>query len=1325
MKMNKLKTFFIGQIIFGLIFGQNFIVFAKNTIDFDLKMNQEVNKETHGIDVISEEEKCSEKNILVRFTKAQDYKRHDDIMKQFEAKRIRKYKVVEGLELWELQSRKYAPIEVIKKLNEIKDIKYAERDCYSYLTETIPDDTYFENQWALKNTGQEGGVVDADIDATDAWDITTGSSSIIVAVSDTGVYPHEDLVDNLWTNLNEIPDNGLDDDNNGYIDDVHGYSWISGYDELDGTSHGTGVAGIIGAKGNNQTGVSGINWDVSLMSLKIVHGGGISLSNEIASIEYAILMNANIINASWGGGSFYQSLYDVIVAADEAGILFVAAAGNDYIDNDTNYRFYPASYELPNIIAVAATQRTDNLASYSNYGEHSVHLGAPSGTLTTTNSQSGIASFGGTSAAAPHVTGAAALIWSHFPEATHYEIKDLILKTTELNDSLIGKTITAGRLNVFNALNGLPDVTYLPKAFYKDISYFPIPENLDIDNNSNENLTWSILSAPEWLEFSETEGDIISGETHPLEITFNRGNLEEGDYVDVLLIETNLNGIMDIIEISVEMNVDLTPPNIIYVDASAIGNNDGSSWEDAFIYLRDATNLALGWSKMIWVAEGTYYPDETSQNPDGTGSIWARFYARCGGLFGGFSSNDLSHRDWINNETILSGDIGIVGNNSDNSIAVVWPSCISHYPTDPVIDGFTITKGSALNGRTGGGIYNGNATFTVKNTLITGNEATYGGGIYNGGGIYGTANQTLINVTITGNEATYGGGIYNDTASSTLINVTMAGNEATYGGGIYNEYSNSTITNSIFWDNVGNNNVDIDSSSFITYSNIEGGHEGEGNIDSDPMFVDPDDGDFHLQIGSPSIDSGDNNALNLPTIDFEGDNRIINGIVDMGVDEFYFSIPDIIANDDNVETDFNQGVLIPVLENDLGFELEITNVASSSFGTVTILDNDIYYEPNNDFSGLDTFSYTIIDSYGNNDTANVEVQVNPSLCGTIIDSNFILESDMSCSSTALIAGVDDITIDCNGHSIIGNSNGDNTGIEINQLNNVTVQNCHISGFEKGIYLDKGGSHQIGNNELFNNYSGIWLAHYSSSPGSQYNNIYNNYIHDNNEYGIYVGGGNGNNTIDYNEISNNNGGGAGAGIRLDWSNNNIISDNDIINNNAYGIAINQSHYNDVSFNTILENREEGIFIKAGDHNNIMNNIISDNECNGIWLKGYQHNSFDGVAEDNFINQNIISNNGNDCWYTEEYGLYSFGLKVNEYTLNNQIYWNDFIDNAIIASSTNQVEDLGLGNIWNISQGNYWSDHICIDDLAPFGVCENPYIFNNNSDLYPLLEAVIDN
>ncbi|MGD8500909.1 MAG: S8 family peptidase, partial [Phycisphaerales bacterium] len=258
-------------------------------------------------------------------------------------------------------------VDAVVQFNQSANVLYAEPD-YSYKLLLTPNDPNFPDLWGLDNTGQTGGTDDADIDAPEAWDLHTGDPDIIVAVTDTGIdYTHPDLAANMWVNTAETPLNGLDDDGNGYVDDIYGYDFAgasavnsndSDSDPIDSHFHGTHVAGIIGAVADNNEGVVGVCWNVKLMALKIlpddylepIVAPEVFASDAVEAIRYAVDNGARVINASWGGDFYSQALYDAIEDAGNAGVLFAAAAGNDWGNNNDVNPVYPASFDLDNII---------------------------------------------------------------------------------------------------------------------------------------------------------------------------------------------------------------------------------------------------------------------------------------------------------------------------------------------------------------------------------------------------------------------------------------------------------------------------------------------------------------------------------------------------------------------------------------------------------------------------------------------------------------------------------------------------------------------------------------------------------------------------------------------------------------------------------------------------------------------------------------------------------------------------------------------------------------------------------------------------------------
>ena len=351
--------------------------------------------------------------------------------------------------------------EAIAQFENNPAVEYIEPN-YLYFAETIPNDPDFPNLWGMHNTGQTGGTVDADIDAPEAWNEFTGTANVLVAVIDSGVdYTHPDLAANAWTNPGEIAGNGIDDDGNGFIDDIHGWDFYNNdNDPMDDNGHGTHCSGTIGGVGNNALGVAGVNWNVKIMGLKFLSssGGGTS-AGAIACIEYATMMGVDLSSNSWGGGSFSIALEEAIADAYAADILFVAAAGNSGSNNDVSPH-YPSSYTTGNIVSVGATDHNDNIVNTgiwaSSYGLTSVDIGAPGLDIYSTITGGGYAYKSGTSMATPHVSGVLALVRGQFPGITADASKALIFNSVDVLPQLAGLWVTGGRLNAAMALSG-PD----------------------------------------------------------------------------------------------------------------------------------------------------------------------------------------------------------------------------------------------------------------------------------------------------------------------------------------------------------------------------------------------------------------------------------------------------------------------------------------------------------------------------------------------------------------------------------------------------------------------------------------------------------------------------------------------------------------------------------------------------------------------------------------------------------------------------------------------------------------------------------------------------
>ncbi len=392
--------------------------------------------------------------ILVKYKTGRTNAAQRDTIRSRYGMKTQRHLTLTDTYVYQLSSSSDKP-RVLRELNKNPEVAYAEPDYLLSLYDTVPNDTSFTSLWGMNNTGQTGGTADADIDAVEAWDYTTGGNDVIVAVIDTGVdYNHPDLAANMWTNPGETPGDNIDNDGNGYIDDVYGVNAITnGGDPLDDHNHGTHCSGTIGGVGNNGVGVAGVCWTVKIMACKFLSSSGSGYtSNAIECVQYAVDNGAHIMSNSWGGGGFSQGLFDAITAAKNAGILFVAAAGNSGSNNDVSPH-YPSSYDVDNVLAVAATDHNDNKASFSCYGATSVDIGAPGVSIYSTTRNNSYASYSGTSMATPHVAGLAALIKSLDPALTWSELKDTMMQTVDPLPALDGKVISGGRINAFSAIS--------------------------------------------------------------------------------------------------------------------------------------------------------------------------------------------------------------------------------------------------------------------------------------------------------------------------------------------------------------------------------------------------------------------------------------------------------------------------------------------------------------------------------------------------------------------------------------------------------------------------------------------------------------------------------------------------------------------------------------------------------------------------------------------------------------------------------------------------------------------------------------------------------
>jgi len=898
----------------------------------------------------------------------------------------REYKIVPGLSLVKLPPGLTVE-DALKTYNATDEILYAEPDYEIPLLSTFPNDSRFDELWGMHNTGQTGGTDDADIDAPEAWDIIHDACDIIVAVIDTGVdYTHPDLAANIWINEAELNgESGVDDDENGYVDDIRGWDFYDDdNDPMDYRGHGTHCAGTIGAIGNNSEGVVGVCWNVKLMAVHISHyateGWVTFASNAAEGIEYAVENGAKVLSNSWGGPTHVQALKDAIDGADANGVIFVAAVGNDYGNNNDSNPVYPCSYDCNNIISVMATDHTDEVAYYSNYGPTSVDIGAPGGEtnysedegILSTIPYEGYAFYQGTSMAAPHVAGACALVWAARPNFTYLQVKDAIMQSADPLASLDGLCVSGGRLNLYNAVKykaPFPDLILEKDDDVGDSNCVGpgdyITYTISYDANGTDVNDVNIVDhLPEQVYFSSApDGGIYDLIFHT--VTWELGDLDFDDSGSVTLTVkvsklaepnstiTNLCEIEDednyyYISAAVDTKVCCWKTDIIYVDADRwAGSDTGMSWDNAYLNLQDALKAARDCGcNEIWVAEGTYYT-----HTDTDEAYYDIAFELVNGIpvYGGFGGNETSRgsRNRLTNETILEGDINGDGDSETNYIIKAVD-----VNEATILDGFTLRKGyyAAIQIDGGSPIIKHNkvsenfskgiecieqSSPDITNCQIQGNIGDiYKAGIYcedsdaniacciikdNGGhGIKCSNSDANITLCLIGGNTN--NGIYGKDMSDTSAIVMKNNWIYKNGGSGINLYCGEEEIDSVIQNNtiVDNDKYGVESPSYfevltnciiwgndsgslkyhdhnVKYSCIEDGYAGGTNISANPLFYnDPNDpNNYHLDVNSPCIDAGDLSfTAETDETDIDGEERVVNGCVDMGADEYYWSPAD-------------------------------------------------------------------------------------------------------------------------------------------------------------------------------------------------------------------------------------------------------------------------------------------------------------------------------------------------------------------------------------------------------------------------------------------------
>ncbi|HEX9758433.1 MAG TPA: S8 family serine peptidase [Nitrospiria bacterium] len=470
---------------------------------------------------------------------------------------------ISGLKVERVRSKKGETVEeLMNRYRQNPFVEYVEPNGL-FQIQLTPNDTRFSELYGMHNTGQTGGTVDADIDTPEAWDIQTGTGTIIVADIDTGVdYNHSDLAANMWTNSGEIPNNGIDDDGNGFVDDYRGWDFVSNDNNpMDDHGHGTHTSGTVAAVGNNGIGVAGVTWNAQIMPVKFLNAsGGGTFAAGAAAIIYAADMGAHISSNSWGcgpsSGCFSQVVEDAIAYANTKGMLFIVAAGNSNNNNDGTI-FYPCTANQPNVICVAATDHNDQKAGFSNYGATTVDLGAPGVNTLSTTPNNTYSVFSGTSMATPHVAGAAALLLSHSPSLTVDQVRSALFNHVDLIPSMAGRTVTGGRLNVDKAIRSL-DFTPPTVAITQPIDGDLIRGTATLEASASDNV--AVGQVEFYLDPDSNNFLLCIDNASPYQCSLDTTLLSDGLYTLQAVAKDTSNNIGTSNLITVR--VDNTPPTV-------------------------------------------------------------------------------------------------------------------------------------------------------------------------------------------------------------------------------------------------------------------------------------------------------------------------------------------------------------------------------------------------------------------------------------------------------------------------------------------------------------------------------------------------------------------------------------------------------------------------------------------------------------------------------------------------------------------------------------------------------------------------------------------
>ncbi len=926
------------------------------------------------------------------------------------------FKLINGMHI-KVKGTSFETIKnILLTLPFIKDSIESIEPNYAFKPMATSNDSYYSNLWTIENTGQEvngkSGTNDADMDVKEAWDITTGSKDVVVAVLDTGIdYTHNDLADNMWNGSTKHGvDFAGDDDGNNDDDPMP----EEPYNE-NGHYHGTHVAGIIGAIGNNNNGVSGVAQKVQIMAVKIFRPNGYGYASDIlegldyVSDQVDAGVNVVAINASYGGGGKSgDSMEKAIIELGKKGVVFCAAAGNDGKDIDSD-PVYPASYNADNIITIAASDQDDNLASFSNYGANSVDVAAPGTNILNTYPENKYVYLQGTSMATPNVTGTVALLSSVDPDSSVESKINAIKSGVDVKSTLDGKVSTSGRVNTFTAVKSLDSssTNHNPVA-NTDSSIAEYETKIIIDVLANDSDTdGDTLTIKSITQPKNGSVEIIDGK---IEYTPNSGF--SGDDIFNYTI-TDGNGANDSANVTVTVNEKPnTPPeaksqNITINEDSKkeieLTGKDIDNDNLTFKVTREPSNGALtGTAPNL-----TYTPNKNYSGKDSFA-----FVANDGTVDSKSavvnivinSTNDapLAKDDSVKTDEDKEITIDVLANDSDNDGDSLTIKSVTNATNGKVEikDGKIIyTPNSNFNGKD-------SFTYTIEDSSATQSSATVNIVIdsINDAPLakndnVNTKYETKVTINVLENDRDIDGD------NLTIKSVTEAknGNVEIKDGKIEYTPNSGFSGNDLFNYQIKDSNG---ANSTGTVNIIVESKPNTPPVANEDSVKTDEDKEITIDVLSNDSDNdGDSLTIKSVTEPKNGTTKIYNGQVEYipnsnynGDDSFTYTIEDSskatatakvnivikaindapLANDDSAQTDINKTVTVDVINNDSdidGDSLIIESISTPTYGDVVINNGKVDYTPHKDFSGKDSFTYKISDGELDSEaTVNIEVK---------------------------------------------------------------------------------------------------------------------------------------------------------------------------------------------------------------------------------------------------------------------------------------------------------------------------------------------------------------